>query len=1029
MTATELTRRLSNGNTSGLEIHGPTRALCWSGSSDFVSSLASSLHRVDGGSLGSIRDMLFNFIKLQENHDNERRPVSQVEFEVCELLNFMWQATNADPILTRHISTGVVSKAIERAGGLGICRNRLWNLAIASGDEKHLAILMQLTNNNNGDTKAKVSDDKRFRQQPKHESCSAESCVFNNVDSTNVRQLHKCPTKDCGLLEFPLDNMLLETSREPYTWWIDHSNRPYLTQEADYVAVSHVWSDGTGAGIQKDGYVNSCLFNYFKEVATELGCKAIWWDTISLPRKGESRKRAIGRINQDFLSAKCTVIHDQYLVNFPWAEDGTPCLALALSSWFTRAWTALELLYSTDVRVIFRHPSDPDKKVIKKLDTEVILDGSLCSRGHFLASRLIDDLRHQKLNTVSSILEVLKTRCTSKPHDMIIIAGLLVGQKPDTSRVDMTAELSRNILRALQTIESSFLFHSHATITDVGGFSWCPFNLLQGPDPSTLYNRDASAVVDANGAISAAFLYRVFQRDDVRKITAYSSHKSVENKISTALESPETCLLLWQRSSDFSRALLVQAVDVGTFELPRFGLQLIDCHYVGTVNVELKPSDARIILVRIGHVKCPPEKGAGHIMNRYFKQPHFTHVIIANTRETVLPEEEKILSTLLTVDIDYVYAELQAFFTLNPFPWWFSLSRLKHTAMTVIAFLLINYRSYNQSISTYEESMKKAHLVPGELKKIDGYIKERHDKMTQLQRVVDDIRIMMSKLQAKKAGMQSLKTELQDLLAQVQQQIIETSQRVKLYEGSPTLLLQMDSGLPQEVLQQLAAGPETGSPSQKGAQSNIQADIIPLATDDAGFQINRGKELQRLYAEDLHSDNTEYESKLDFLSEIFREAETLHQYKNEAESKLQKLCEGEVNYQNSIDHLQNMLLQLEHHHPRYEAEFAEFRHFRKEIGDIYQGQLDLHKIELQAQNDNEVTRARLAILEDLLSEGAISGIDGQENSYKERDGTFLPAQTVFGTVGHTVSSVALGLLSFFGTSIGEEDDDASDLIY
>jgi hypothetical protein len=36
-------------------------------------------------------------------------------------------------------------------------------------------------------------------------------------------------------------------------------------------------------------------------------------------------------------------------VNFPWAEDGSPCLTLFLSPWFTRAWTALELALSCDV--------------------------------------------------------------------------------------------------------------------------------------------------------------------------------------------------------------------------------------------------------------------------------------------------------------------------------------------------------------------------------------------------------------------------------------------------------------------------------------------------------------------------------------------------------------------------------------------------------------------------------------------------------------------------------------------------------
>ncbi|KAL4768083.1 hypothetical protein BDW60DRAFT_220035 [Aspergillus nidulans var. acristatus] len=66
-----------------------------------------------------------------------------------------------------------------------------------------------------------------------------------------------------------------------------------------YVAISHVWSDGTGAGVQKEGFVNRCLFRYFKEAMREL--------------EPAARRKAIRRMNNDFRYAKCTLVHDQYL--------------------------------------------------------------------------------------------------------------------------------------------------------------------------------------------------------------------------------------------------------------------------------------------------------------------------------------------------------------------------------------------------------------------------------------------------------------------------------------------------------------------------------------------------------------------------------------------------------------------------------------------------------------------------------------------------------------------------------------------
>jgi hypothetical protein len=45
----------------------------------------------------------------------------------------------------------------------------------------------------------------------------------------------------------------------------------------------------------------------------------------------------------NYRNAKYTVVNDKYLLNFPWKDDGSPCLGLVSSAWFTSSWTALEL--------------------------------------------------------------------------------------------------------------------------------------------------------------------------------------------------------------------------------------------------------------------------------------------------------------------------------------------------------------------------------------------------------------------------------------------------------------------------------------------------------------------------------------------------------------------------------------------------------------------------------------------------------------------------------------------------------------
>ncbi|KAI0183937.1 hypothetical protein EV127DRAFT_486622 [Xylaria flabelliformis] len=133
-------------------------------------------------------------------------------------------------------------------------------------------------------------------------------------------------------------------------------------KEKDYMALSHVWSDGTGVGLKAPGKVNKCLHAYFAKIARKLGCDGLWWDAISIPSERTARATAIERMLDNFEKAKVTVLHDQDLVRFPWRDDGSPAVALVLSSWFTRGWTAAELFASRhhSVKVLYADPTNPD---------------------------------------------------------------------------------------------------------------------------------------------------------------------------------------------------------------------------------------------------------------------------------------------------------------------------------------------------------------------------------------------------------------------------------------------------------------------------------------------------------------------------------------------------------------------------------------------------------------------------------------------------------------------------------------------
>lgn len=83
-------------------------------------------------------------------------------------------------------------------------------------------------------------------------------------------------------------------------------------------------------------------------------------------------------------------MHDETLIEFEWKDDGTPCLALVLSAWFTRGWTALELYVSDKVVVLFKNPnSTGGKPLLKDLDKDIIAQDIVYAHpAHWLASLL-----------------------------------------------------------------------------------------------------------------------------------------------------------------------------------------------------------------------------------------------------------------------------------------------------------------------------------------------------------------------------------------------------------------------------------------------------------------------------------------------------------------------------------------------------------------------------------------------------------------------------------------------------------------
>ncbi|KAF3909930.1 hypothetical protein ABW20_dc0100242 [Dactylellina cionopaga] len=226
----------------------------------------------------------------------------------------------AQDLVPIGVTSLAAEKATSEAKNLGICQNRLWNLALVSErKELDLPPLMELAALNPG------------LKHKGHGKCLAGSCTMSSVDSTRLKQLHKCdgqhnPEAAAKCLQNKLffDPGKLNTSIVAGGTTVWSTEEPFEISQKPYVAISHVWSDGTGIGLGVVGEVNRCLFEYFATLIKDIGYEAIWWDTISIPTDPVARRKAINEMHKNYELAEYTLLHDDYLVNFEWADDGSP---------------------------------------------------------------------------------------------------------------------------------------------------------------------------------------------------------------------------------------------------------------------------------------------------------------------------------------------------------------------------------------------------------------------------------------------------------------------------------------------------------------------------------------------------------------------------------------------------------------------------------------------------------------------------------------------------------------------------------
>ena len=382
------------------------------------------------------------------------------------------------------------------------------------------------------------------------------------------------------------------------------------------MAISHVWSDGTGAGTWARGIVNECLYQNFVNIARNFDCEGIWWDAISLPADRKVHTHAMNRMHENYEHASITLVHNRYLSTMRWATPAAACFALVMSPRFTRGWTAMELAASRPgtVYVLFaNHRLVELGEILRGV-------GEVTHGYHHIASGLI---RHvdviSKVTTVNDLLTILGPRYTSWARDKAIIAGLLV-RVPNVASMSQT-DIYQAVLRKVKTVHVGNLFHGKTTM-QAPGFQWCPSDLFQMPIAMA---SDAGSPLKINDEGELLGIMRVgclTRYSKTMTVLAGDNHPLIRARTEYALENPGGYLFVGH-PSDFARGLILRVALRRNDRLGR-GRELgrvqaeisMNCQIVGTVVLgrpewvtEAGQGDVQMRVRLTGDADQPAEKG------------------------------------------------------------------------------------------------------------------------------------------------------------------------------------------------------------------------------------------------------------------------------------------------------------------------------------------------------------------------------------------------------------------------------------
>lgn len=330
-----------------------------------------------------------------------------------------------------------------------------------------------------------------------HVECTETKCVAYQVTSDYLPMhvnANNCVDSHCSLIEVDAEKIssLLRKGATPVisVRLMQTDSQKVITEIQDstlvdqYVAISHVWSDGLGNSDANALYYCQLqriqdMINDLKMAIASSGPIHFWIDTLCIPvHNVQDRRLALGNMAKYYSEASCVLVLDADLMACSTTVSPDELLMrISLSTWMRRLWTLQEGALAKQLYFQFKDGVASLSDLVKEVESQESVAGIYAHDPCFVFLLIAKPTEDDKLLRHISILA--HRRSTSKADDESICLAYLLGL--DVSAIIHLPHLERmeKIWASLQKIPLSILRLKCARLT-TPGLRWAPQTLING---------------------------------------------------------------------------------------------------------------------------------------------------------------------------------------------------------------------------------------------------------------------------------------------------------------------------------------------------------------------------------------------------------------------------------------------------------------------------------------------------------------------------------------------------------------------